>query len=176
MTTFNVSASDLKLCTNAVKSDATAKDNALKFNQALYAKGVTEEYFKAPKKDSPQYAEYDALKRAVLKAFTAAEQKLYDTPAKSLSDAKKLAKRELVQKLGSKVKDRKNSYLAFLKSHDPNTAAPRQPKALNTRLAELAEKMVTAVQKASGEDASSSLKCNVPEFIKLMRNVESQIK
>lgn len=75
---------------------------------AMIADNVTVAMFAKKTDDSDRAEEFrNGLKAAIVASFTAADQRLLDTPTKGLSDNKKAHKRYMQQQIGARVNDYK---------------------------------------------------------------------
>lgn len=74
---------------------------------AFLADGIAVEMFAAADTSDKAVAFRDALKAAIIAAFTAADRKLLETPTKGLSDRSKEKKRYVQQQIGARVNDYK---------------------------------------------------------------------
>ena len=75
---------------------------------AMIADGITVTMFSKKTDDSDRAEDFrNGLKAAIVASFTAADQRLLDTPTKGLSDNKKAHKRYMQQQIGARVNDYK---------------------------------------------------------------------
>tara|TARA_Y100001973_G_C5072088_1_gene268086 strand:+ start:180 stop:710 length:531 start_codon:yes stop_codon:yes gene_type:complete len=76
---------------------------------------------------TPEY--YESIRQAIAKGFTSEERVLWETPTKELDAVQSHEKRELGQKIGSKIKDIRRQ---LRKEQEPkkDRAEPRSPEQL----------------------------------------------
>ena len=76
---------------------------------------------------TPEY--YESIRQAIVKSFTSEERVLWETPTKELDAVQSHEKRELGQKIGSKIKDIRRQ---LKKEQEPkkDRAEPRSPNQL----------------------------------------------
>jgi hypothetical protein len=77
---------------------------------AFKADGITVPMFAAADKSDKAVEFRDALKGAIVAAFTAADRKLLDTPTKAMSDKDKDRKRYVQQQIGARINDYKRAF------------------------------------------------------------------
>lgn len=102
-----------KAWVEAGRAETSARVKFTKFADLAFAEGYRKENFISPKTEGSRNTEEsweDVLSWAGKAYLTAAERKLLDTPAKSLSAEKAKEKREARQKLGTRIRDVKNAF------------------------------------------------------------------
>ena len=136
------------------KANTAFERNATKFFDTLDSEGIPWTHYVSPKTEGTASIEwFDAAKENLaIGRLTKAEYKLYTAETRSLNEAQRKAKRDLVQKVGSLMKDVKN---ALKRRQEPKPTSnakgnARTPKAPSEKLNAQFESIIKTIQ---GNDA-----------------------
>jgi len=136
------------------KANTAFERNATKFFDTLDSEGIPWTHYVSPKTEGTASIEwFDAAKENLaIGRLTKAEYKLYTAETRSLNEAQRKAKRDLVQKVGSLMKDVKN---ALKRRQEPKPTSnakgkARAPKAPSEKLNAQFESIIKTIQ---GNDA-----------------------
>ena len=131
------------------KANTAFERNATKFFDTLDSHGIPWTHYVSPKTEGTASVEwFDAAKEHLaIGRLTKAEYKLFTADTRSLNAAQKDAKRALVQKVGSLMKDVKNALKRRQEQPTSNAKGKaRTPKAPSEKLNAQFESIVKTIQ------------------------------
>lgn len=131
------------------KANTAFERNATKFFDTLDSEGIPWTHYVSPKTEGTASIEwFDAAKENLaVGRLTKAEYKLFTADTRSLNPAQKEAKRALVQKVGSLMKDVKNALKRRQEQPTSNAKGKaRAPKAPSEKLNAQFESIVKTIQ------------------------------
>jgi hypothetical protein len=156
--------------TTAVAAVAGATRKMESTIDTLHAAQMRSTDFVSPKSEgstaSPE--QWEAIKVAIAKGFTAAVQKLLAAPTKALSETDKSDKRYWQQQIGARANDFKRG-LEKREGKDDNRA-PQPPKSPEDKIRAMIESIEKLVQGAEG------LTFDAADFLKDLRALNRKIK
>jgi hypothetical protein len=120
---------------------------------AMIADKVTVAMFSKKTDDSDRAEDFrNGLKAAIIVSFTAADQRLLDTPTKGLSDTKKAHKRYMQQQIGARTNDYKRGLERRLKNGPAKKGADQNRTSVSLFVEERLVAIIKRCEKA--EDAT----------------------